>query len=133
MMPIDSIEKGTYHSGMALVHPCLVSDSKVSNAGISGSSGLKGHPFTQPGLKALEVGVPRNGRAESPAIRWSMSPGDSSNGQPVGPMISSCPETRAFCPGWKNDRPFGPEETPFIGYFQCIPPGKPCPAYLLWE
>ena len=35
----------------------------------SGSSGLKGHPFSQPGLKALDIGVLSDGRAEGPAIR----------------------------------------------------------------
>ena len=96
------------------------------NTGRSHSSGLKGHPFSQPGLKALDIGGVSDVRAESPAIRWSMSLGECSNGQPVGPLDLSEPGTRAFSPGWENDRPFGPEETPFFGFSLGSPPGNPC-------
>ena len=41
----------------------------MRNPGIFHSSGLKGQPFSQPGLKALDIGVSGEGRAESPAIR----------------------------------------------------------------
>ena len=47
------------------------------------------------------------------------------NGQPVGPLDSSGPMTRAFSPGSENDRPFGPEETPFFGFLQGFAPWKP--------
>ena len=44
------------------------------------------------------------------------------NGQPFGPLDSSGPGTRAFSPGSENDRPFGPEETPFFGFLQGFAP-----------
>ena len=91
------------------------------------SSGLKGHSFPQPGLKALDIGVLRDWRAESPAIRWGLSLGEFSNGQPVGPLDSSKPGARAYSPGYVKDRPFGPEEATIAEISQCSAPWKPCP------
>ncbi len=79
------------------------------------SFGLKGQPFSQPELEALDIDISNDSRAESPAILRRLSRGERSNGQPVGPLDSSEPKTRAFSPGDENDRPFGPEETRFCG------------------
>ena len=50
--------------------------------------------------------------------------GSRANGQPVGPFTESRPGAWAFSPGWKNDRPFGPEEAPFSGVFQGFAPRR---------
>ena len=60
----------------------------MENTGTSRSFGLKGHPFSQPGLKALDIVGVCDFRAEGPAIRWGLSLGDSSNGQPVGGLVT---------------------------------------------
>ena len=55
------------------------------------------------------------------------SSGSRANGQPVGPWTASGLGTRAFSPGLRNDRPFGPEEAKVSGLSLGFAPRKPCP------
>ena len=72
-------------------------------------------------------GVQRSPDHRKFAQRAQICDVSSTNGQPVGPLDSSEPVNRAFSPGSENDRPFGPEETPFFGFLQGFTPWEPCP------
>ncbi len=70
------------------------------------------------------IGVIGDSRAESPVIRYGLSLGEGSNGQPVGPRE----EAMAFCLRDENDRACGSEEAPFPGVSQGVASGTTCPV-----
>ena len=47
---------------------------------------------------------------------------------PLGLSLAGWARTRAFSPGYSNDRPFGPEEAPSLGFLRVLHLGSPAPS-----